>query len=289
MFSRFGRGVLAAVAATAVLAGAGAVVYSAAPNPVAGGPAGAGLCSGQASTARAAATVADLRAFGACEIGRRITTLGQLSSVVAAAKGLTSSDAATLSGYIGASRSGLTRLKATLDADTRLPAVRADILRIVAGYRVYVLLGPQVRLTIAADTELALKPHFDQMAATLAGRISAGGQGRRHGTGGAGRHECRGWRRRGAGCACAGPAAEPDRCQVRRGRCGAGHQKCAYRADPGQERLQERSPGRPQRAGRAQVGPPDPSESKRGRGPAARSLNECARFRRPRPVGCGVT
>ena len=173
MFSRFGRGVLAAVAATAVLAGAGAVVNSAAPNPVAGGPAGAGLCSGQASTARAAATVADLRAFGACEIGRRMTTLSQLSSVVAAAKGLTSSDASTLSGYIGASRSGLTRLKATLDAETRLPAARADILRIVAGYRVYVLLGPQVRLTIAADSELALKPHFDQMAATLAGRISA--------------------------------------------------------------------------------------------------------------------
>jgi len=167
MFWRFGRGVLAAVAATAVLAGAGTVVYSAQPNPVAGGPAGAGLCSGQASTARAAATVSDLRAFGDCEIGRRITT------AVSASKGLASSDAATLSGYIAASKSGLTRLKATLDAETRLPAVRADILRIVAGYRVYVLVGPQVRLTIAADSELALKPHFDQLAAALAGRISA--------------------------------------------------------------------------------------------------------------------
>ena len=173
MFWRFGRGVLAAVAATAILAGAGTVVYSAQPNPVAGGPAGAGLCSGQASTARAAATVSDLRAFGDCEIGRRITTLGQLSSAVSASKGLASSDAATLSGYIAASKSGLTRLKATLDAETRLPAVRADILRIVAGYRVYVLVGPQVRLTIAADSELALKPHFDQLAAALAGRISA--------------------------------------------------------------------------------------------------------------------
>lgn len=173
MFSRFGRGVLAAVAATAVLAGAGAVVYSVQPSPVAGGPAGAGLCSGQASTARAVATLADLKAFGDCEIGRRMTTLGQLSSEAAASKGLTSSDAATLSGYIGASRSGLTSLKSTLDAETRLLAAKADILRIVAGYRVYVLLGPQVRLTIAADSELALKPLFDKLAATLAGRISA--------------------------------------------------------------------------------------------------------------------
>lgn len=167
------NGALASAVAIAVLASSGGAAYSAGPGPVAGGPAGVGACKTQASVVRSGATVADLQTFGDCEIARRLTTLDQLSAAVRASNGLTSSHAASLTGDIAAARSGLNGLSATLDSLTRLAPARAAILQIVNGYRVYLLLGPQVRLTIAADSELALKPHFDQLASTLADRISA--------------------------------------------------------------------------------------------------------------------
>ncbi len=172
MQSRLRHGLAAAVVALVVATSAVGVVSAASPAPVAGGPAGSGPCAAPAMVARAGATVADLRAFGGCEIDRRLTTLGQLSSIVAASKGLTPSDAAVLAGEIGADTSGLTSLKATIEGQTAIAALRAEIVEIVNKYRVYVLLGPQIRLVIAADSVLALKPHFDQIAASLTDRIA---------------------------------------------------------------------------------------------------------------------
>ena len=173
MSSRLRNALLAGSAAIALAVSAAGLAVSAGPAPVAGGPAGADLCSTQASAARAGATVATLRGFGDCEISRRLTTLHQLSSVVGSSKGLTSPDANRLSSEIAGEVAGLTSLRNTIDAQTRIAPLRAGLVQIVTKYRVYVLVGPQVRLTIAADGELALKPHLDQLAATLAGRISA--------------------------------------------------------------------------------------------------------------------
>ena len=159
------------VAVLVVASGIGAA-GAASPAPVPGGPAGIGVCAARASAVRATGTVATLRAFGNCEINRRLATLNRLTATVDASKGLTSSDAAALSSDIGAARSGLTGLKATIDGQTRIPALKAEIVQIATRYRVYVLLGPQVRLTIAADDVLALKPAFDGISATLTGRIA---------------------------------------------------------------------------------------------------------------------
>ncbi len=166
------RGLLAAVAAIAVVASAVGVAGAAAPAPVSGGPAGLGVCAAQATTARSGGSVAALRAFADCEIDRRMTTLGQLSAALGASKGLTASDSAALASDIGSTGSGLTSLKATIDAATAMPALKLGIVEIVTRYRVYLLLGPQVRLTIAADDVVALKPHFDQISTNLAGRIA---------------------------------------------------------------------------------------------------------------------
>jgi hypothetical protein len=92
---------------------------------------------------------------------------------VGAAKGLTSPDAAALNSDIGAATTGLTSLRATLDAQTAPAAMRLEIVQVVTRFRVYELLVPQVRLTIAADAVLALKPHFDDISAKLAARIAA--------------------------------------------------------------------------------------------------------------------
>jgi hypothetical protein len=173
MFSRPRTFIAAAAVAIALAVAVGGVAYSAVPAPVTGGPAGAGLCAIQAATARAGATVADLRAFGNCEIGRRLTTLHQLASAVAASKGLTSADSGALSSRISSDVDGLTKLRAAINSQPRIAALRLELVQVVTGYRVYVELLPQVRLVVAADSELALKPHFDQLSTTLAGRIAA--------------------------------------------------------------------------------------------------------------------
>jgi len=166
------RWLLAAIGAVAIAATVAGVAFAAASAPVAGGPAGAGVCATEATAARSSGTVAAMRVFANCEIGRRLTTLGQVSSALGASKGFTSSDRAALASMIAADSAGLTSLKAAIDGQTSIAALKLQVVAIVARYRVYVLLGPQVRLTIAADDVLALKPHFDQVSTALAARIA---------------------------------------------------------------------------------------------------------------------
>jgi hypothetical protein len=172
MHSGLRNGLVAALAAVVVVVATVGVAAAVASAPVSGGPAGSGVCAAQASSARTARTVAAMRAFGDCEIGRRLTTLDRLSSVVSTSKGLTPSDVAALTLKISADRSELAGLKATIDAQTKLPVLRLDVVQIVTKYRVFVLLGPQVRLTVAADSVVALKAHFDGISVTLTDRIA---------------------------------------------------------------------------------------------------------------------
>src|ERR1035437_4044241 len=103
------------------------------------GPAGQGVCATEAAAMKAGATVETIRAFGDCEINRRFTTLTDLSAKITASKVMTSSDAAALQGGIGSTRSGLTSLKSTIDSETDVKALRADITKIATDYRVYLL------------------------------------------------------------------------------------------------------------------------------------------------------
>jgi hypothetical protein len=166
------NGVVATIAAVVITAGAAGVAASVTTTPVSGGPAGAGVCATQASSARTTATVASLRAFGDCEIQRRLVTLSKLMSAVSTSKGLTTADAAALNSKIGAATSELNTLKTSIDAQKMLPALRLDVVQIVTKVRVYQLMGPQVRLTNAADIVIALKAHFDGISTALATRIA---------------------------------------------------------------------------------------------------------------------
>jgi hypothetical protein len=122
-----------------------------AAGPTAGGlpgagPAGKDICATQAAAVKAGATVDTLRAFGDCEINRRFSTLTALSSKVTGSKVLTSSDAAALQAEISSTTSGLTSLKATIDGETNVAALKADIVKIATDYRVYLLVVRQVNL-----------------------------------------------------------------------------------------------------------------------------------------------
>ena len=146
-------------------------VVAAVTPPV--GPAGNGVCATQAVAMKGGATVETARAFGDCEIGRRITTLNALSARISASKVLTSADAAALQSEIASTRTGLTSLKATIDAETDLTALKADIARIAADYRVYLLVAPQVNLVSAADGVVASQARFADVNTRLAARIAA--------------------------------------------------------------------------------------------------------------------
>ena len=166
------HGLAAALAVIVIGAGAAGAAASATIGPVSGGPAGAGTCATQASTAKTTASVAALRAFGDCEIERRLTTLTRLAGVVGAARALTPAHAATLSSRIAADSAGLTGLKAIIDAQTKFAALKLDVVQIVSKYRVYQLMGPQIRLIDAADGVVAIKPDFDGISSALADRIA---------------------------------------------------------------------------------------------------------------------
>ena len=161
------------------LAAAGALALSFVPQVAAvgpivpGGPSGNGACAPRLASLKLATSVDPYRAFGDCEIQRRFTTLDTLSKAVSGSKVLTAADAATLAAEIGATKSGLTSLKTTIDAETSIPALKTEIARIATDFRVYVLVGPQVRLVTAADALPAAQAAFAKIDTTLTGRIAA--------------------------------------------------------------------------------------------------------------------
>ena len=137
------------------------------------GPSGKDVCATQAAAMKTGATVETARAFGDCEIGRRFTTIAALTAKISASKVLTSSDAAALQSEVASTRTGLTSLKATIDSETSLPALKADIAKIAADYRVYLLVAPQVNLISAADGVIAAQARFADVNTKLAARIAA--------------------------------------------------------------------------------------------------------------------
>jgi len=137
------------------------------------GPSGKGACATEAAAVKTGATVATLRTFGDCEINRRFVTLTNLTAKITASKVMTSSDKAALQGEIGSTTAGLTSLKAAIDAETGIPALRADIVKIATGYRIYLLVTPQVNLVNASYAVLAAQTRFATVNTNLTARIAA--------------------------------------------------------------------------------------------------------------------
>ena len=160
-----------AIAGSMLLVTAGIATAVSSPS---GGPAGTGPCATLVTTAKGpGATVAGIRAFANCEVNRRLATLSDLSARVAASRAIAGSDATALAAEIAAENSGLTALKARIDSETALLALRADLVRVVTDYRVYVLVVPQVNLTIGSDVVRAAQAKFGQIGTALAARIAS--------------------------------------------------------------------------------------------------------------------
>lgn len=106
---------------------------------------------------------------GDTEITRRLATLNNANSKLAAAAKLSSTDKTTLTNEINSEISGLTALKTKLDAETSVAAARADAQSIFDDYRVYALVVPKAWLTKTADDQQVTESRLT----TLSGKLQA--------------------------------------------------------------------------------------------------------------------
>ena len=110
------------------------------------------------------------------EIQRRLTTLQADSVLVSKATHLTDANRNSLSSLIATDQNGLTALKSTIDGDTDLASALKDARRIVTDFRIYVLVEPQVHLTVAADRVAAIADRFADLDTKLQAKIDTAKQ-----------------------------------------------------------------------------------------------------------------
>jgi hypothetical protein len=140
-----------------------------------------GASSRAAAGAAATCTPAGLnpaRGTLARQLSYREVRLRALQRKVSRAAFLTAPDRATLSSDLAAQRSGIAALAAKVPSDGTCADVVADAKAMVDHYRVYVVMAPQVHLTVAADSETAvaseLESYEPHLSATIARDKQAG-------------------------------------------------------------------------------------------------------------------
>src|SRR5262249_13904607 len=97
-------------------------------------------------------------------IDGRLAELKAHSMNVQNAQHLSSSHQSNLEGLISADQSGLSALRTKVTGETTLAAVKDDDQHMVQDFRIYILVGPKVRLTVAADAESAAVPELQKAA-----------------------------------------------------------------------------------------------------------------------------
>jgi hypothetical protein len=138
------------------------------------------LTAGVAAPA-AAADITPLEAAKRITVARidgRLAALKVEQAAVRNASRLTDAHRSALDAILGHDLQGLTALKAKVQAETTLEAIKADTQSMINDYRVYLLVGPQVRMTMAADVEAAagrtLEKAYDTLAAAIETAEKAG-------------------------------------------------------------------------------------------------------------------
>ncbi len=105
-------------------------------------------------------------------IDLRLAALHRDDAALTGAKRLTDAHQSTLHDLVTADISGLTSLKTKVAGETTLAALKADAQSMVNDYRIFILVGPTVRLTIAGDTEDAATAKLRTVHDTLAGLVA---------------------------------------------------------------------------------------------------------------------
>lgn len=129
-------------------------------------------------SASANLTAADtkLKARGDAEIDRRIAALTNLSARVQAMQKVTPEFKTALNTVVQTQISGLTTLKAKINADTDSATLKTDLASVTSSYRVFALVLPQARIAAAADREVVLVSMMSTLGAKLQAHIQAAQQ-----------------------------------------------------------------------------------------------------------------
>jgi len=107
------------------------------------------------------------------EIQRRIDSLNDLNTRIQAMVRLTGQQKSTMASEIGTQISTLNDLKVKIDADTDIDTLKADIKSITDAYRIFMLIIPQGRITVAADRITDVASDLNAFSTKLSARISA--------------------------------------------------------------------------------------------------------------------
>jgi len=133
----------------------------------------ASATSDSSSSSTDSQRLSNIKTKGDAEINRRLAALGTLSTKISNATKLTSADKSTLLGEVTAEISGLTALKAKLDAETTVSAAAADVQNMVTEYRVYALIVPKIQFVRMADNQQVVQSKLTALATKLQTRITA--------------------------------------------------------------------------------------------------------------------
>lgn len=107
------------------------------------------------------------------EIDRRIQRLTDLSTRVQGMKRVSDTVKASTAASVQAEVASLTALKAKIAADTDIETLKADIQSITKSYRIFMLIIPQGRITVAADKIHTAAGTLTELGAKLQARIDA--------------------------------------------------------------------------------------------------------------------
>ena len=106
-------------------------------------------------------------------INARLSELDALSTALGAAKQLSTAHRSTLTALVTNDKAGLTTLRTTVAGETTTAALKADAASMINDYRIFMLAGPQVRLTISGDLEAAAIVRLTPVVTTLTNDIAA--------------------------------------------------------------------------------------------------------------------
>ncbi len=100
-------------------------------------------------------------------ISQRIATLNSLLTRIQNDSRLDAGEKSALSADVQTDISGLTSLKAKIDADSDLASARADAKNIVTNFRIYAMFAPKMRLLITIDNLQAMSNRIGSLVPKL--------------------------------------------------------------------------------------------------------------------------
>jgi len=105
-------------------------------------------------------------------INLRLTALQKDTTVIDGAKNLSAGHKSTLQALVSQDTAGMNALKSKVAGETTLDALKADATSMVNDYRIFILVGPKVRLTNASDSELAVIARLTMIHEKLAALVA---------------------------------------------------------------------------------------------------------------------